>query len=87
MTKYRQLVGFKRSKESVRQICKKAFPLERYVCLHSGVQHEIIMLTDPAPHKNAEKLNVNSEFYDFEHTINIALISVKSRKEDIQLNE
>lgn len=52
----------------------QGFILDKPVCLKKGIWHEVIALTPEAQVKITENAEVNSEFYDFEKSICVALV-------------
>lgn len=52
----------------------EAFILDKPVCLYKGIWHQVLSLTDEAQVKIAENLEVNSEFFDFDHALEVVVI-------------
>lgn len=55
---------------------QEAFLLDKPVCLHKGVWHQVMSLTDEAQVKIAENLEVTSQFYDLETELEVRLANV-----------
>lgn len=49
----------------------QAFILDKPVCLYKGIWHQVLALTDEAQVKIAENLEVESEFYELEHEVEV----------------
>lgn len=52
----------------------EAFILDKPVCLHKGIWHEVLALTDEAQVKIAENLEVSSDFYELKKEIETVVI-------------
>jgi ureidoglycolate hydrolase len=52
----------------------KAFILNKPVCLKKGICHQVLSLTPEAQVKITENTEVNSEFYDFNEPIRVAVV-------------
>lgn len=52
----------------------EVFLLDKPVCLHAGVWHQVISLAAESQVKIAENYDVSSEFFEFENDISAAVI-------------
>lgn len=53
-----------------------AFLLDTPVCLNKGVWHEVLALSDEAIYKITENVEVDSNFYPFQHPVGVRALSV-----------
>lgn len=51
-----------------------AFILDKPVCLHKGIWHQVLALTEQAQVKIAENLEVTSEFYELKKEITVQVV-------------
>lgn len=58
----------------------EAFLLDKPVCLHKGIWHQVLSLTEKAQVKITENLEVSSEFYQLEEIIEVQVASKNHKK-------